>query len=549
VGDRKYRRGLGWVRWGTMLTVFCHSILTPGFGAERIFLNYSLFGRSVSIRALEVFAHEGKLTGELVSYSRFIKPQQLSQLRGGLLQKIEFSPIALSQFLYSSTGQIILGRGSQVIQTASGRGSFYALRSALILAASDPEGFTPLSVLRHYPNPEILVDVEQIIGIAKESNLLFKKTSEFVSESQSAGGVKPLATEDVQRLKQWERAGSLQWQKTTLDLQDSSEKRLRYTRHSRRVLADIYVPQIDQPRPVVVISHGLNSDRQSYGYIAEHLASYGFVVVVPEHPGSNKQQIQSLLAGRGGDVAEPMEFVDRPLDVQFLLDTLQGLVQSDPRFQGKLNLDQVGVMGQSFGGYTSLALAGAPLNIPLLRQSCGQQLSKTLNISLVLQCQALSVPAEPYPLSDPRIKAAIAINPITSAVFGPTSLAQIQIPTMVVTGSDDVIAPALLEQIQPFAALTASQRYLVMIQNSNHFSTIASVQEQSDTVPQIKGLEGPSPEVAQTYLKVLSLVFMQTYINGQQADQRYLSPAGTAVLTQSVLPLSIVQTLPAKSAP
>ncbi len=547
MGDRNFRKGLGWVRWVTMLAVLCQSILNPAVGAERIFLNYALFGRSVSIRALEVFAREGKLTGELVSYARFIKPQQLALLRVGLLQKIEFSPIALSQFLYSSTGQIILGRGSQVIQTSSGRGSFYALRSALILAAGDPKGFTPLSVLQHYPNPDILVNVEEVIGIANESNRLFKKTAEFVEQSKSVGPVQPLAIADVKQLKQWEQPGTFNWDKISLDLVDDSEKRLRYNRHPRRVVADIYVPQTNQPRPIVVISHGLNSDRQSYEYLAKHLASYGFVVAVPEHPGSNKQQILSLLEGRGGDVTQPLEFVNRPLDVQFLLDTLQGLAQNDVRFQGKLDLEKVGVIGQSFGGYTSLALAGAPLNIPLLRQICGQQLLKTLNISLVLQCQALSVPAEPYALADSRVKGAIAINPITSAVFGPTSLAQIQIPTMVIAGSDDVIAPALLEQIQPFAALTTPQRYLVMIQNSNHFSTIASAQSTSDTVPQIKGLEGPAPEVAQTYLKVLSLVFMQTYLNGQQDNQRYLSPAGTAVLNQSVLPLSIVQTLPTKS--
>jgi predicted dienelactone hydrolase len=531
-----------------MLAVLCHSILNPVLGAERVFLNYAIFGRSVSIRALETFAYEGKLTGELVSYARFIKPQQLLQLRGGLLQKIEFSPIAVSQFLYSSTGQIILGRGSQIIQTPSGQGSFYALRSALILAASDPKGFTPLSVLQHYPNPDILVDVEEIIGIANESSRLFKQTAEFVQQSQSVGTLQPLTPADVQRLKQWEHPGALQWQKTTLDLRDESEKRLRYTHRARRVLADIYVPQTNQSLPVVVISHGLNSDRQSYGYLAEHLASYGFVAVVPEHPGSNKQQIQSLLAGRGGDVTQPMEFVDRPLDVQFLLDTLQGLNQSDTRFQGKLDLEKVGIIGQSFGGYTSLALAGAPLNIQRLRQSCSQQLSKTLNISLVLQCQALSIPADQYPLTDARIKAVIAINPMISALLGPTSMAQIQIPTLVLAGSNDVIAPALLEQIQPFAALTSPQRYLVMIQNSNHFSTIASAQGQADALPQIPGLEGPAPEVAQTYLKVLSLVFMQTYLNGQQADQRYLSPAGTAVLNRSVLPLSVVQTLPIKGA-
>ncbi len=535
------------LQWGVMVVALFPTVLNPALSAERIFVNYSLFGRSISIRALETYAREGKLTGELVSYARFIKPKQLAQLREGLLQKIEFSPISLSQFLYSSTGQIILGRGSQVIQTPVSQGSFYALRSALILAANDPEGFTPLSVLRHYPSPEILVNVEEIVAIAKETNRLFKQTSAIVKETQSVPIGSPLSTSDATRLRDWQKSGSFKWQKTTLSLQDASPKRLNYTQQVRNFLADLYVPETDRPQPMVVISHGLNSDRQSYKYLAEHLASYGFVVVVPEHPGSNKQQIQSLLEGRGSDVAQPTEFLDRPLDVQFVLDTLQGLSQTDPRFQGKLNLEQVGIIGQSFGGYTSLAMAGAPINFEGLRKSCGQGLSKTLNISLVLQCQALSVPVAQYALTDSRIKAAIAINPIASAVLGSTSLAQIQIPTMMMSGSDDVIAPAWFEQIQPYEALATPQRHFVMIQNSNHFSTIAQSKSEFESLPQIQGLEGPTPEVAQNYVKVLSLVFMQTYLQEQKANQAFLSSAGAAILSQPTLPLSIVQTLPEKS--
>jgi predicted dienelactone hydrolase len=537
-----------WLQWGIMAVSLFPALQNPALSAERIFVNYSLFGRSISIRALETYAREGKLTGELVSYARFVKPKQLAQLREGLLQKIEFSSVSLSQFLYSSTGQIILGRGSQIIQTPVSQGSFSALRSALILAANDPEGFTPLSILRHYPSPEIVVNVREIVAIANETNRLFKQTAAFVQEIQSVPIGSPLSVSDATRLRDWQKSGPFKWQKTTLTLQDSSPKRLNYTQRVRNFVADVYVPETDRPQPAVVISHGLNSDRQSYIYLAEHLASYGFAAIVPEHPGSNKQQIQSLLEGRGSDVAQPMEFLDRPLDVQFVLDTLQSLSQTDPRFQGKLDLEQVGIIGQSFGGYTSLAMAGAPINFDGLRKSCGR-LSKTLNISLVLQCQALNVPISQYALPDSRIKAAIAINPITSAVLGPTSLAQIQIPILMVSGSDDVIAPAWFEQIQPYAALAAPQRRFVMIQNSNHFSTIAQSTSEAESLPQIKGLEGPTPEVAQNYVKVLSLVFMQTYLRGQQTDQKFLSPAGAAILSKPTLPLSIVKTLPEKTLP
>jgi len=98
---------------------------------------------------------------------------------------------------------------------------------------------------------------------------------------------------------------------------------------------------------VIVISHGLGSDRTSFEYLATTLASYGFAVAV-EHPGSNAQQLRSLLAGRANEVTEPNEFINRPLDVKYLLDELERRDKSDPSFQ--LNLQQVGVIGQSLGG-------------------------------------------------------------------------------------------------------------------------------------------------------------------------------------------------------
>ncbi len=46
-----------------------------------------------------------------------------------------------------------------------------------------------------------------------------------------------------------------------------------------------------------------------------------------------------------------------------------------------LNLEQVGVVGQSFGGYTALALAGTKINFEQLKADC-PALENTLNVSL-----------------------------------------------------------------------------------------------------------------------------------------------------------------------
>jgi predicted dienelactone hydrolase len=265
-------------------------------------------------------------------------------------------------------------------------------------------------------------------------------------------------------------------------------------------------------------------------------------VAVPEHPGSNAKQLEALIAGTASEVASPREFVDRPLDIQYLLDELTRRAKLDPRYR-RLNLSQVGVLGQSFGGYTVLALAGAPINFAQLQKDCSPAaIDNTLNISLLLQCRAATLPPINYNLSDPRVKAIIAINPIDSVVFGQAGISQIQTPTMIVGGNADTIAPALPEQIQPFTWLQTPERYLALIDRGTHFSTLGDSQDEG-AIPVPPEVIGSSPAIARRYTNALSLAFFQTYIGNQPSFRAYLSPTYAKALSQAPLRLNLVQSL------
>jgi predicted dienelactone hydrolase len=284
---------------------------------------------------------------------------------------------------------------------------------------------------------------------------------------------------------------------------------------------------------VIVISHGLGSDRETFAYLATHLASYGFAVAVPEHPGSNAQQIQALINGLANQVTPPSELTDRPLDIKFLLDELKR------SFGGQLNLQQVGIVGQSFGGYTALALAGAKINYEQLQKDCAPT-NESLNLSLLLQCRALELPPSPYELQDRRVKGAIAIDPVGSSIFGESQFSQIKVPLMLVAGSDDTVAPALAEQIQPFTWLTTPNKYLVLLRGGTHFSTLA---ESTGGIPVPPQALGPSPEVAQEYMRALSVAFFKTYIANDLDYRSYLSASYAQFISQDTLPLSLIQSL------
>jgi len=507
----------------------------PALGAERIYVTYGPVEVSVPIESLALFAKEGQIDSNLDGFAQYANESQLAEIRSALQAKAEISQVTIAQFLYTPQGEVLLRRFGRLIQTQARQPGFYAIRAALILAASDPEGLTIVNVLRKFPTYGIRIDLARGLAIANELTSLINRSNQTIagvahlSEAQAAfeSTIPPAV-----RL-QPQLPGPYTWKKSSVTLTSPNR--------DRTFNMDIYLPQRSrQPAPVVVISHGLGSDRISFQYLARHLASYGFAVAVPEHPGSNAQQIQNLVTGRTSELAEPAEFINRPLDIKDLLDYLTKLSTTDPAYQGQLDLQRVGVIGQSFGGYTALALAGAGINFAQLENDC-QLENETWNLSLLLQCRARGLERNQYNFGDPRIKAAIAINPIVSSILGETNLSQIKIPVMIIAGSADTVAPALLEQIQPFTWLTSPNKYLVLMNNGTHFSTIEE-SPQSLFLPPAEAI-GPEPALARRYVSGLSLAFMQTYLNNKSNFRPYLQPSYALSISEDTLGLRILRSL------
>lgn len=509
-------------------------ITSRALAAERIYASYAALERSIPVAALETYAKEGKISDDLAVYARYVNSQQLAQLRRVLLARIDLSPVAVSQFLYTPIGETLLERLGQVIQTKARQPGFYAIRAALILAAADRDGLTLLNVLRKFPTSSIRINLARSLQDAGELQRLINQTNQAIAlvSQESTSEAATTQSKVMSHGQDLRRRGRFSWNKQTLTLNDF--------RRARTFVADVYLPVTSRPSPVIVISHGLGSDRTSFEYLATQLASYGFAVAVPEHPGSDAKQLRSLLAGLSNRVAEPNEFINRPLDIKFLLDELQRRSQSNPTY--KVNLQQVGVIGQSFGGYTALALAGAPLNFEQLQKDC-KTLNNSWNASLLLQCRALELPRTRYNLHDERVKAAIAINPITSSIFGQAGISQIQVPVMIVSSSNDTAAPALSEQILPFTWLTTKQKYLVLIQGGTHFSTIGETNSQTDPLAIPPQVIGPSPALARRYMNALSVAFLQTYVVQAPQYRPYLSASYAQAISRAPLNLSLIQSL------
>ncbi|MDJ0650138.1 MAG: alpha/beta hydrolase [Xenococcaceae cyanobacterium MO_188.B19] len=528
-------------------TAFMELKPKASLGAERITFSFPVVGQfNLSVDSLAVFAEEGKITPEFEFYAKRLDDKTLSRFREALQERFDVSPTTVSRVTNMPMGENFLRQLGEVIYTHPKRNGIYAIRSALILAAADAEGLTFINFMRHFPTQDIQLNTQLIFTLIKELGnfLSYNETTINAIAEQGSREVNSQQIADFEQMSDIREPGSYSVvQKTmTFAINQIRQTQLGFaTDYS--LDADIYLPEgLTEPAPLLIFSHGFTSSRSHFDYLAQHLASHGYIIVVPEHIGSNSEFKDAFLRGELRIDVSPVEFFSRPLDITYLLNE----IQNNSEFPGLINWEQVGVLGHSFGGYTALALAGAPMNRDRTKQIC-QENKPTLNASILLQCRASSLPPGQYNLKDPRIKAAIAVNPVTSSILGLENMRQISIPTMILGGSEDIVAPFIEEQAHPFLWLTTPNKYLGVMVGGSHNST--SNEDGVSSLPDI--LQGVRPDLARIYLKAMSLAFFEVYLRDIGSSdkpesseyQAYLSSAYAQVISNQELPFYLVKSL------
>lgn len=499
----------------------------PVRAAEQLALSYESLSFTIPVRDLEALAQDNApIPQSFKAYASLTTPEFLDSLKQGLNYQFSFNSVMVSQFLNAPVGEQLLRRLGNILKEDEALDRVALLREAFIQGASDEEGLTLLNWLRAYPQETLNLDLRLVLKLMEENSRIYGQRSVVIKALWDAameeGNLHRDFPEDLHQ------PGPMAWQKREIQFQNPSRK--------QRSKADVYLPgngaaiakspsstSSSQSTDVIVISHGLASDRETLAYLAEHFASYGFGVVVLEHVETSSERFNRFLNGEEGP-PDPRELTSRPRDITAVLDYLSQQAEADPALQ-QLNLTEVGLLGQSLGGYTVLAASGATLNRPLLNQLCDQSLNElpSLNASFLIQCRGLELPVEEdLRVQDPRIKATIAINPLTSAIFGSTGLSQIQVPTLMVASINDVFAPALPEQIEPFRWLKTDAKYLLVSSPATHFSFLASGKDDS-VLPIPPSLIGPDPELSFDLMEGVSLAFFQRHLQGQIHAETYLS--------------------------
>jgi len=126
------------------------------------------------------------------------------------------------------------------------------------------------------------------------------------------------------------------------------------------------------PYPLVVYSHGYGAGAYTGIYLAEYLASHGFVVAAPDHTDEftvmrirgggdrdMKEYFRSAIQlARSGKDFDREAYSYRPRDISLVIDEMLRLNRTESLFQGIIDEEAIGGMGHSLGGYTMLMVGG-----------------------------------------------------------------------------------------------------------------------------------------------------------------------------------------------
>jgi predicted dienelactone hydrolase len=170
--------------------------------------------------------------------------------------------------------------------------------------------------------------------------------------------------------------------------------------------------------PLVLYSHGSCSFSEESRFLTTALASYGFIVVAPPHPGN---VLGDPFCFQPGAVFESI--LNRAPDIMFVIDALLQLNAEPTSFlHDAIDPSRIGVAGHSLGGQTALRVAA----------------------------------------DDPRLIAVLALAPAVNP-----SPVQLAIPVMVQGGALDSVTPFATNARAEYDVL-GPPRYLVEIQRTGH---------------------------------------------------------------------------------
>ena len=194
-------------------------------------------------------------------------------------------------------------------------------------------------------------------------------------------------------------------------------------------------PACDEPRPVMVHSHGNTSLSWEMFWLPEFLSTHGWIVVAPDHEGNTAYDYSLQF----GDI-----YLRRPIDIRDTYDWLlaESAAPDSPLYGCVDEAAGYVVSGYSFGGYTAYATGGGLINLPGAPESIN--------------------------LSDERVTGVIAMAPWNAYEALTTGTSNIDVPVLTIGGRDD--ATVGIQYLAMHGEVQSTPRLLADFTGVGHYS-------------------------------------------------------------------------------
>jgi len=228
--------------------------------------------------------------------------------------------------------------------------------------------------------------------------------------------------------------------------------------------------------PLVVISHGAGGNSGQFGWIASKLAEAGFVVVLPNHPGTTSGNASAEAAVR---------VWERPADVSAVLDE----IDANPETYPFIDTERISMLGFSAGGYTAMAVSGARVDPEKLQNFCDKGDKGMSDCAYFahfgIDLRSFDLLPAAQDLRDPRVRAAVIVDPGIVDTLTPESLAAIDIPMLIMNLGEESTVPEGV-YARAAAELITGANYSI-VPDAIHFSFLAECKPRGPAILEKEG--------------------------------------------------------------
>ncbi len=266
-----------------------------------------------------------------------------------------------------------------------------------------------------------------------------------------------------------------------------------------------------KPFPLLIFSHGQPDDRIQTAYLLEHLASQGFVVAAIDHTGSTNADVTPL--------AYTDSLVYRPRDILFVMTEV-------PKRFANSNPNNIGLIGYSYGGYSSLNVAGIGLDSNHTRSYCAGLPAAFFPCAMLPFLPGLeSVRGSSVIKPDPRVKAVFVMAPYGGLWMSESQLGAMRLPLFIGAGSEDDVAVPSRDALMMYAKSGSSPKYLLTLEGARHHPWVVCPPEVIGTADEHNCRETVWNRTrAHALTQHFATAFFKRFLKSQSEFEPYLTP-------------------------